>query len=66
MKNLPMKVLLDIGQEIEQYGELANPGLGRAIEEANRALRVDCTVIGFRSMEKTLLVHLSAMEQMSY
>jgi len=56
-----MRALSDIEQEIEQYGEPANPGLGRAVVEAYHTLKVGGAIVGFRGMGKTLLANLSAL-----
>jgi len=56
-----MRVLRDIEQEIERYGEPANPGLGRALAEARRILGIGGAIVGFRGMGKTLLANLSAL-----
>jgi len=56
-----MRVLSNIEQEVKQYGEPANPGLGRAVAEARSTLSVGGAIVGFRGMGKTLLASLSAL-----
>jgi len=56
-----VRALSDITREMEQYGEPANPGLGRAVAETYRTLSVGGAVVGFRGTGKTLLTNLSAL-----